>query len=559
MHNGYVLRFFVTPFCARALHCFSFKLTIWRFDGKSICAMEPDSKNVPAPPVANKPAGTAAPPVIAAPESYAPEAQAGRLRVAELYAIGGLALWGVWVALMAVAWWLRLWGTPAMLAGTVCLGALYAYGVYARTRAPHLWIEPVTANPEQLRVFNALASVASKAGLPMPRVALELHPHEVRLASCGWNIKRGGIVVPQGLLEQVQPSDEELRALLARELGWLSRPECGLAPVLETPLRAVGFIRHEGAAGWRTFSSAIEPSEPSESGSWITLIVLILCAVIVVYLTVTLAPVLLAIALMVLLLLAFERERTFFMDQLAANLLESASGLQSAIARQEFAAERISRLLRLRRENTPEGQEINPNIPPPTKPQDVDEFISDALVSAALPKPGAWKKRLFSKYPSPELRVYYLHYPSLRQRTLSQLMNDVEAWLARRLPARTPSQPPLEAPLKAAIMLGGCVGLAGAQLVLWRYTAYWWAQLLPLFAGGWVLGQWARKQGWAAGVLLRTILAAAYACSSVWFISGVLLGNRMAWGFPAMFLAAAACFCSLSLVIIRTRPPKLGK
>ncbi len=472
--------------------------------------------------------------------------------IAEMNVKAGLAVWAMLALLMIVFVQVRgSMGLPASIVALVLVGAAYAAAVAVTVQGSHAWITPASTNPAEQRILRATEEAAAKAGLPTPRVALATDD-EINAWTYGLSKESAHIVVTTGFMDHVQPTDQELSAVLAHELGHVRYGDFILATLLRFPLWLLEKIQMlMGIARALAVGVLRVTAELASGCGWIGLLMLLGLLFFVLYLSVAIAVVGALIFVGVLFLNAFEREREYLADLYSASLLGTRAPLQSGLAKLEQAAERVRQEIERRAANAQDGEKIDTHVEAPGQAFASEEYVGTALAARPTVLDSVRTGEFLMSHPITPHRVYYLQHPRHRDRLWSRL----QAWLERLAAKRIPASPGTEAVDWRPVAWTG-VGPGVVLAVLPVLSPHWALQLLPwlgLVAGAYALGRIGQAQQWLPGTFVRQVTFAAFCTGTVLLTLGGALLNELAVAFWAAFALAAAVY-GVGAALVMGRP-----
>jgi len=173
--------------------------------------------------------------------------------------------------------------------------------------------QPIT-EAEAPRLYNMVRRLASKAGVPMPRVYL-IPTEQPNAFATGRNPEHAVVAVTEGILRILD--DEELEGVLAHELAHVTNRDILISTIAATLAGAITYLAH--MAQWAAFFGGRHSDDDGPSP-----IAMMLMAVV--------AP----LAAM-LVQLAVSRSREFQADATGARLAGRTSGLSKALEKLEMA------------------------------------------------------------------------------------------------------------------------------------------------------------------------------------------------------------------------------
>jgi len=214
--------------------------------------------------------------------------------------------------------------------------------------------QPIT-EAEAPRLYNMVRRLASKAGLPMPRVYL-IPTEQPNAFATGRNPEHAVVAVTEGILRILD--DEEMEGVLAHELAHVTNRDILISTIAATLAGAITYLAH--MAQWAAFFGGGRHDDDDGPSP----IVMILMAIV--------AP----LAAM-LVQLAVSRSREFQADATGARLAGRTWGLSKALEKLEMAKQAV---------------------PMDTNPATAHLFIVNPLSGNTL-------MRLFSTHPPIEERI----------------------------------------------------------------------------------------------------------------------------------------------------------
>jgi heat shock protein HtpX len=215
--------------------------------------------------------------------------------------------------------------------------------------------QPIT-EAEAPRLYNMVRRLASKAGVPMPRVYL-IPTEQPNAFATGRNPEHAVVAVTAGILRILD--DEELEGVLAHELAHVTNRDILISTIAATLAGAITYLAH--MAQWAAFFGGGRHSSDDDGPSPIAMMLMAIVA---------------PIAAM-LVQLAVSRSREFQADATGARLAGRTWGLSKALEKLEMAKEAV---------------------PMDANPATAHMFIVNPLSGQAL-------MRLFSTHPPIEERI----------------------------------------------------------------------------------------------------------------------------------------------------------
>ena len=215
--------------------------------------------------------------------------------------------------------------------------------------------QPIT-EAEAPRIYNMVRRLASKAGVPMPRVYL-IPSEQPNAFATGRNPEHAVVAVTEGILRILD--DEELEGVLAHELAHVTNRDILISTIAATLAGAITYLAH--MAQWAAFFGGGRHSSDDDGPSPIAMMAMAIVA---------------PIAAM-LVQLAVSRSREFQADATGARLAGRTWGLSKALEKLEMAKDAV---------------------PMDANPATAHMFIVNPLSGRAL-------MRLFSTHPPIEERI----------------------------------------------------------------------------------------------------------------------------------------------------------
>jgi heat shock protein HtpX len=532
----------------------------------------PLADDEPLPAAAPASAAVAAPPAQAAPGAVATTAPeslptVADFPVAEMNVRAGVAIWAMLSLLMMIfADIYSVGGIGQALFLLVIVFACYVVAVVWQVHGKHAWITPNTADPAEHRLLRLLRSAADKAKLPLPNIALASRESDINAWTYGLGRNHAFVIVTGGLLEHVQPTDDELEAVLAHELShvhhgdsivstllgfplWIIHKIRSLMTwVLETALRFLPLAAQVGRGALQV--SAEVGGEAGCYGYLMVIMMLVAFAVFMIYLGLAIAAISAVIFVAILILNAFSREREYLADLYAAQVMGSTKPMQSGLVRLGLAIGRVDAEIKRRAETTPEGSPVDTNVAAPEVGFSGQE-VGDLVDSAVATKP-TWHdliRECLDDHPATRHRVYFLRHPHERRLFWSRLFGRLEKFCGRFISYR-PQRDHLDP--AAAWLIGAVPGLVlGVLPVLSTHWIVDVVALLSFLAAGVLLGRRSRAQRWSPGAFAGGLTVAAFSAATVLLVIGAALLNPLAVAFPAAFLLAVILFGVSGLVAVR--------
>jgi heat shock protein HtpX len=176
--------------------------------------------------------------------------------------------------------------------------------------------------PEEApRLYEMVRNVATQAGIPMPKVYIIPTPAPNAFAT-GRNPNNAAVAVTEGLLKLLDPY--EIEGVIAHEIGHVTNRDILIGTVAATLAGAIGYLAH--MAQWALIFGGFGRSNDSEGhGSLVGSLAMII-----------LAPI---IALVIQ--LAISRSREYKADETAARLTRRPLELAGALKKISYGSERI--------------------------------------------------------------------------------------------------------------------------------------------------------------------------------------------------------------------------
>jgi len=458
---------------------------------------------------------------------------------AELSLRAGLAIWAVLTVLMSVFAFLRSEGlVPAVVFMGSALG-LYALGTLILSALSPSPIEPESADATGRRIHSVMSRVAERAGFPPPAIALAEGDNMPNAYTFGLSQNRAHVVVTQGLLDHVKPTDKELEAILAHEAGHIYHRDFIVSTLLRFPIWLLDKIRLLLYVA-RAVSGCVLQMASMFAFGLVGLIIVFGIIFMMIYLSIWIGILTAAIFVTVMFINSFEREREYVADQYSAGLLRDQRPLQSALAKLEQAQRRIEAVIAERSKEAGEDEEVDTDVAAPEQAFESRQFVGSSL--AERPTVGRWLGRgeFLLTHPLTENRIYYLSHPAERGRLLSRCLD----WVAGQVNQLAgPAGEAESARATGSLFVGAAVGLCVAILpvVVSEMLSYALSACAVALGGGMLallalLGHW---DGWT---LTRRSLLAAFVGATTFLVAGLVVKNAYSFFFPFMFLVLAAVF-----------------
>ncbi len=468
--------------------------------------------------------------------------------IAEMAVKAAVAIWVILFFTMFGFWVVR----SGSLGGAVVLLILafifYGAGTAIFMLKPHYWITSTTTDPEEKRIYDATVSLSGAAGFPSPRVAIDGEDQSINAYTYGLNRNFAHVVVTRGLLDHVKPTDDELKAIIAHELGHVKHGDCVISTLLKFPIWVMDRIRwlmhlarSIGVGVLRIFGSLVT--------NWVGLLILLMILVGLFYLSISIFFISLIIGLCMLVLNAFEREREYLADQYSAELTGNGEHLQQALAKLEQAQLRAEEEIIRRIDSAEEGEEVDTYVAPPTVAFEGSGFVNEAMKET----PTFWRSitsgEIFLTHPLTENRVYFLAKPRDRKRFWSNALIKMEE-LADSFIGHPEKEHPTS--LSRTLLTGGAVGaLMG---IVPTITPDWLTislSVIFIIGGGLALGYFAGTEGWSGRTFARRAILAAFIMSIALMITGPIFNNGFGFIFPMAFLVALLFFGGFGVAAAR--------
>ncbi|MBI2487140.1 MAG: zinc metalloprotease HtpX [Deltaproteobacteria bacterium] len=176
--------------------------------------------------------------------------------------------------------------------------------------------------PEEApRLHNMVRNVAVQARIPMPKVYIIPTPATNAFAT-GRNPNNAAVAVTEGILKLLEPN--ELEAVIAHEIGHVTNRDILIGTIAATLAGAIGYLAH--MAQWALIFGGFGRSNDDEGqGSLVGSLAMIIVAPIIA----------------LLIQLAISRAREYKADETGALLTRSPLDLASALKKISYGAERI--------------------------------------------------------------------------------------------------------------------------------------------------------------------------------------------------------------------------
>ncbi|MGD2174668.1 MAG: M48 family metalloprotease [Candidatus Brocadiaceae bacterium] len=477
---------------------------------------------------------------------------------AELSFRAGAAVWAVLVMLMAIFATLRGGGVAGALIFMAVAAGVYALGtfvMYLLTPAP---IEPGTDEPQEARIYGLVERLARRSDLPMPNVALSPDEGDVNAYTFGLTRSSARIVVTRGFLSHVQPTDEELEAVLAHELGHIHHRDVIVSTLLRFPIWLMDKIRFLLYIA-RAIGQVVLQIASVFAFGLVGAIMILMIVGFLLYLSLWIGLLTAAIFLTVLFVTAFEREREYVADLYSANLIGDQRALQTALGKLGLATERIAGVISERAEEAGEGEEVDTEVAAPEKAFDGRRVVAVALAGPPSLEDSLSRAEFLETHPLTEKRIYYLSHPEEHHRLLTRAVSGLGRAADRLL---GPSGGEERSLGLATALIGFLAGTVfGALPAVVSERTFLIADVAVTLIMGLVLAVMTRLGRWDGGTLVRRALLMGFVAATAFLVAGVVAGADEAWIFPAVFVDVAFLSGLIGALVgrlLRGKPTEAG-
>ena len=176
--------------------------------------------------------------------------------------------------------------------------------------------------PEEApRLYEMVRNVATQTGIPMPKVYIIPTPAPNAFAT-GRNPNNAAVAVTEGLLKLLEPN--EVEAVIAHEIGHVTNRDILIGTIAATLAGAIGYLAH--MAQWALIFGGFGRSNDNEGHG---------------NLVGSLAMIILAPIIALVIQLAISRAREYKADETAARLTRRPLDLASALKKIRYGAEKI--------------------------------------------------------------------------------------------------------------------------------------------------------------------------------------------------------------------------
>ena len=475
------------------------------------------------------------------------------LPIAEMRFKAGMAIWMVLTVLMIIVHDVRL----AMGIGYTSLAlaiavGIYAGCVYAFISTSQKWITPETEDPKEKRIFQAVTVVAQQACLPRPHVAMDRHTEEINACTYGLGRKEARIVVNEALIDELQPTDDELASVIAHEISHIQHNDYIISTLLKFPvwlIQKIGIVVKMIRSFMGLFLKGF-----LESGAAFGLVGLIILGGILylmLYLSILAFIITAAIFLCIFFLSAFEREREYLADLYAANMMKTPAPMQHILAKLERAHRQLLQKLKQQQLEKQEQQSDGQSIEEQDTDINPEAFVNESLEKCPSLASSLMDGELFDDHPMTQKRIYFLQNPTARKKLLSRFMARCFAIADKAM--TNPQSPPSNL-LRNVVILGIATGLVLVILPLFKYPALEYISLVSFLLGGIVLGICAKKQRWSGETFTRQAILASFISATTLLVTGPLLLSPLTFFFPAIFLIGLIGFGLVGFLISKITP-----
>lgn len=176
--------------------------------------------------------------------------------------------------------------------------------------------------PEEApRLYEMVRNVATQTGIPMPKVYIIPTPAPNAFAT-GRNPNNAAVAVTEGLLKLLEPN--EVEAVIAHEIGHVTNRDILIGTIAATLAGAIGYLAH--MAQWALIFGGFGRSNDNEGHG---------------NLVGSLAMIILAPIIALVIQLAISRAREYKADETGARLTRRPLDLASALKKISYGAEKI--------------------------------------------------------------------------------------------------------------------------------------------------------------------------------------------------------------------------
>jgi Zn-dependent protease with chaperone function len=473
--------------------------------------------------------------------------------LAEMYFKGALAIWAALAAFVFLLLTARSFvGSTGALFCLVVVAGCYLFTVLMELNKPQEWITPDNQDPQKQQLWGAIQELAGKAKLPLPRIAIDRSTPEINAVTYGLSRGAASVLVTGAFLDHVQPTETELKAVLAHELSHVANGDCVISTLLKFPIWVMGKIRGLlGMAqqlGWGFLRGFLEAGA---AGGLVGLVIVVMIVGLLIYLGLAAAFLTVAILLTMFFIYAFEREREYLADLYGSTLVGSPYPMQAALAKLELAQKRVEEELAARAKSLREGEALNVEVAPPAQPLEPREFMGRSLATPPTELHSGFSGEFFADHPVTQSRVYYLQHPDQRKRQLTRLLKQLEGFAGGGEAVMSP--PTVRFSLLIGVLAGAGVG--GVTLFHpWALKAL----ALPLVAAGaFLLQHLAVRDNWSGATFARASLLASYAAATALLLCGILSNPWWVY-FPLAFVLTFALFLLLGTKVRVFRPQPMA-
>lgn len=170
-------------------------------------------------------------------------------------------------------------------------------------------------------LHHMVRNVAMQAGIPMPRVYIIPTPAPNAFAT-GRNPENAAVAVTEGLIKLLQP--DELEGVIAHEIGHIKNRDILIGTIAATLAGAIGYLAH--MAQWALIFGGFGRSGDGEGDT---------------SLAGSLATIILAPIIAIIIQLAISRAREYKADETGARMTRRPLSLASALQKISYGAQRI--------------------------------------------------------------------------------------------------------------------------------------------------------------------------------------------------------------------------
>jgi Zn-dependent protease with chaperone function len=421
-------------------------------------------------------------------------------------------------------------------------------------------------------IAEMTAELAEHAGLPTPTVVVD-ESDEVNAFTYGFARDSAYIHVNQGFLDHVEPNDDEMRAVIAHELGHIYNGDCVASTVMQFPLVVLNhigqflvFLFNIASAMFRVFGEVV-----MQVGGFVGLFMVFAGLMVLLYLATWIGITFVLIFICSLMLNAFSREREFVADAFSSVSLADPGPLQSALAKLKMIEAQIEESVAKKQENEEEidPDEINKSLRTPSYSQALglaSSFARSRQKHSTRDRVNEW----LIDHPYVERRVWALgnvEKPNIIDRASNKIVEMLDRFSGTKSGIRKGSSGSALALLTWDLYLGFA---AGVVLVVLNVILYWllglklssetavawsWGIALLCAVGGaayLAAGRTGRDEDPCGQSILRRSLHTALGMSYSAMVVFALIGHpNAAMEFPEVLALAVVVLIGVLIVSVR--------